>query len=33
MLVPVYRAIAMRGPVRQGLLDGMLTDLTWRTDQ
>jgi len=32
MLVPVYRAIGMRGPVRHGLLDGMLTDLTRRTD-
>ena len=32
MLLPVYRAIGMRGPVRQGLLDGMLTDPTRRTD-
>jgi len=32
MLLPVYRAIGMRGPVRQGLLDGMLTDLARRTD-
>jgi len=32
MLLPVYRAFGMRGPVRQGLLDGMLTDLTRRTD-
>ena len=32
MLLPVYRAIGMRGPVRQGLLDGMLTDRTRRTD-
>lgn len=32
MLLPVYRAIGMRGPVRQGLLQGMLTDLTRRTD-
>ena len=32
MLLPVYRAIGMRGPVRQGLLDAMLTDLTRRTD-
>jgi pimeloyl-ACP methyl ester carboxylesterase len=32
MLLPVYRTIGMRGPVRQGLLDGMLTDLTRRTD-
>jgi pimeloyl-ACP methyl ester carboxylesterase len=32
MLLPVYRAIGMRGPVRQGLLDGMLTDGTRRTD-
>jgi pimeloyl-ACP methyl ester carboxylesterase len=32
MLLPVYLAIGMRGPVRQGLLDGMLTDLTRRTD-
>ena len=32
MLLPVYRAIGMRGPVRRGLLEGMLTDLTRRTD-
>jgi pimeloyl-ACP methyl ester carboxylesterase len=32
LLLPIYRAIGMRGPVRQGLLDGMLTDLTRRTD-
>ncbi len=32
MLLPVYRAIGMRGPVRKGLLDAMLTDLTRRTD-
>ncbi len=32
MLLPVYRAIGMRGPVRQGLLDGMLNDLARRTD-
>ncbi len=32
MLLPVYRAIGMRGPVRQGLLEAMLTDLTRRTD-
>lgn len=32
MLLPVYRALGMRGPVRQGLLNGMLTDLTRRTD-
>jgi pimeloyl-ACP methyl ester carboxylesterase len=32
MLLHVYRAIGMRGPVRQGLLAGMLTDLTRRTD-
>jgi pimeloyl-ACP methyl ester carboxylesterase len=32
MLLPVYRAIGMHGPVRQGLLDAMLTDLTRRTD-
>jgi pimeloyl-ACP methyl ester carboxylesterase len=32
LLIPVYRAIGMRGPVRQGLLDGMLTVLTQRTD-
>jgi pimeloyl-ACP methyl ester carboxylesterase len=32
MLLPVYRAIGMRGPVRQGLLDGMLTDHTRRSD-
>jgi pimeloyl-ACP methyl ester carboxylesterase len=31
-LLPAYRALGMRGPVRQGLLDGMLTDLTRRTD-
>ncbi|TXN28993.1 alpha/beta fold hydrolase [Lacisediminihabitans profunda] len=32
MLLPVFRAIGMRGPVRHGLLDGMFTDLTRRTD-
>ncbi len=32
VLLPVYRAIGMRGPVRQGLLDAMLTDVTRRTD-
>jgi|SRR5450631_913160 pimeloyl-ACP methyl ester carboxylesterase len=32
MLLPVYRAIGMHGPVRQGLLDAMLTDLTRHTD-
>jgi pimeloyl-ACP methyl ester carboxylesterase len=32
MLLPVYRAIGMRGPVRQGLLKGMLTDRARRTD-
>jgi pimeloyl-ACP methyl ester carboxylesterase len=32
MLLPAYRAIGRRGPVRQGLLSGMLTDLTRRTD-
>lgn len=32
MLLPAYRAIGMRGPVRRGLLDGMLTDLTRHTD-
>lgn len=32
MLLPVYRAIGMRGPVRQGLLQAMLTDITRRTD-
>jgi pimeloyl-ACP methyl ester carboxylesterase len=32
MLLPLYRAIGMRGPVRRGLLDAMLTDLTRRTD-
>jgi pimeloyl-ACP methyl ester carboxylesterase len=32
MLLPAYRAIGMHGPVRQGLLDAMLTDLTRRTD-
>jgi pimeloyl-ACP methyl ester carboxylesterase len=31
-LVPVYRAIGMRGPVRHGLLDGMLTEDSRRTD-
>jgi len=31
-LVPVYRAIGMRGPVRHGLLDGMLTQNSRRTD-
>ena len=32
MLLPVYRATGMRGPVRQGLLDAMLTERTQRTD-
>jgi pimeloyl-ACP methyl ester carboxylesterase len=32
LLLSAYRAIGMRGPVRRGLLDGMLTDLTRRTD-
>jgi pimeloyl-ACP methyl ester carboxylesterase len=32
MLLPVYRAIGMRGPVCGGLLEGMLTDVTRRTD-
>ncbi len=32
VLLPAYRVIGMRGPVRQGLLNGMLTDLTRRTD-
>ena len=32
MLLPVYRAIGMRGPVRQGLLGGMLTDRTRQSD-
>src|SRR5664280_429180 len=32
MLLPVFRAIGMHGPVRQGVLDGMLTDLVRRTD-
>jgi pimeloyl-ACP methyl ester carboxylesterase len=32
LLLPAYRAIGMRGPVRRGLLDGMLTDRTQRTD-
>lgn len=32
MLLPLYRAIGMRGPVRQGLLEGMLTDRARRTD-
>ncbi|MEC5155790.1 pimeloyl-ACP methyl ester carboxylesterase [Cryobacterium sp. CAN_C3] len=32
MLLPAYRVIGMRGPVRQGLLDAMLTDLTRRTN-
>jgi pimeloyl-ACP methyl ester carboxylesterase len=31
-LVPVYRAIGMRGPVLHGLLDGMLTENSRRTD-
>ena len=31
-LVPVYRAIGMRGPVLNGLLDGMLTENSRRTD-
>jgi pimeloyl-ACP methyl ester carboxylesterase len=31
-LLPVYRAIGMRGPVRRGLLDGMLTDHHRRND-
>jgi len=31
-LVPVYRVIGMRGPVRHGLLDGMLTENSRRTD-
>ncbi|MCW2857103.1 MAG: Soluble epoxide hydrolase [Marmoricola sp.] len=32
LLLPVYRVIGMRGPVRSGLLDGMLTELSRRTD-
>ena len=32
VLLPVYRTIGMRGPVYQGVLDGMLTDLSRRTD-
>ncbi len=32
MLLSVYRAIGMRGPVRQGLLAGMLTDHSRHTD-
>ena len=32
LLLPVYRAIGMRGPVRQGLLGGMLTDRTQQGD-
>jgi pimeloyl-ACP methyl ester carboxylesterase len=32
VLLPAYRAMGMRGPVRKGLLDGMLTDLTRCTD-
>ena len=32
LLLPVYRAIGMRGPVRRGLLDGMLTEHTQRSD-
>jgi pimeloyl-ACP methyl ester carboxylesterase len=32
LLLPAYRAIGMRGPVRRGLLDGMLTDHTRCTD-
>jgi pimeloyl-ACP methyl ester carboxylesterase len=31
-LLPVYRATGMRGPVRQGLLDAMLTEVTQRSD-
>jgi pimeloyl-ACP methyl ester carboxylesterase len=31
-LLPAYRAIGMRGPVRQGLLEGMLSEHTRRTD-
>jgi pimeloyl-ACP methyl ester carboxylesterase len=32
LLLPIYRVIGMRGPVRQGLLKGMLADVTRRTD-
>lgn len=32
MLLPAFRAIGMRGPVRRGLLQGMLTDLARHTD-
>jgi len=31
LLLPVYRAIGMHGPVRSGLLDGMLTTESQRT--
>jgi pimeloyl-ACP methyl ester carboxylesterase len=31
-LLPAYRAIGMRGPIRRGILGGMLTDVTQRTD-
>jgi pimeloyl-ACP methyl ester carboxylesterase len=32
LLLPVYRAIGMRGPVRHGLLNGMLTQRSRRGD-
>lgn len=32
VLLPVYRAIGMRGPVRRGLLSGMLTEHSVRSD-
>jgi pimeloyl-ACP methyl ester carboxylesterase len=32
LLLPIYRAIGMRGPVRNGLLKGMLTDHTRQSD-
>lgn len=32
LLLPVYRVIGMRGPVRRGLLEGMLNDATRRSD-
>lgn len=32
LLLPVYRAIGMRGPVRKGVVDAMLTDRTRQSD-
>jgi pimeloyl-ACP methyl ester carboxylesterase len=32
LLLPAYRVLGMRGPVRRGLLDGMLTDHSRQTD-